>query len=183
MMRPICSRSRAPRPYPSLLRTAWKRACSSPARSSPWMRADINRHGGHAARWRRKNTRVCISGSCSQVGTERTGLSAFELSLKQQNLDIEKSRPETSAANSSDDGGIPEKCASETLQRPANLRKYRGDFCVPGMPQRDGTGPLGRQDSNLGMAESKSAALPLGYAPSRRVSVCSDARGRRARGP
>ena len=27
---------------------------------------------------------------------------------------------------------------------------------------------LGRQDSNLGMAESKSAALPLGYAPSAR---------------
>jgi hypothetical protein len=27
------------------------------------------------------------------------------------------------------------------------------------------TGWLGRQDSNLGMAESKSAALPLGYAP------------------
>jgi hypothetical protein len=26
---------------------------------------------------------------------------------------------------------------------------------------------LGRQDSNLGMAESKSAALPLGYAPLR----------------
>jgi hypothetical protein len=26
---------------------------------------------------------------------------------------------------------------------------------------------LGRQDSNLGMAESKSAALPLGYAPTR----------------
>ena len=26
---------------------------------------------------------------------------------------------------------------------------------------------LGRQDSNLGMAESKSAALPLGYAPMR----------------
>src|SRR5215475_10643981 len=26
---------------------------------------------------------------------------------------------------------------------------------------------LGRQDSNLGMAESKSAALPLGYAPRR----------------
>ncbi len=29
------------------------------------------------------------------------------------------------------------------------------------------TGWLGRQDSNLGMAESKSAALPLGYAPMR----------------
>src|SRR5262245_56225517 len=28
---------------------------------------------------------------------------------------------------------------------------------------------LGRQDSNLGMAESKSAALPLGYAPSART--------------
>ena len=27
---------------------------------------------------------------------------------------------------------------------------------------------LGRQDSNLGMAESKSAALPLGYAPTNR---------------
>src|ERR1700730_6588169 len=30
---------------------------------------------------------------------------------------------------------------------------------------RDGTGWLGRLDSNQGMAESKSAALPLGYAP------------------
>src|SRR5262245_5060490 len=32
-------------------------------------------------------------------------------------------------------------------------------------------GWLGRQDSNLGMAESKSAALPLGYAPSRATCV------------
>jgi hypothetical protein len=30
-----------------------------------------------------------------------------------------------------------------------------------------GTGWLGRRDSNLGMAESKSAPLPLGYAPKR----------------
>ncbi len=30
----------------------------------------------------------------------------------------------------------------------------------------DRTGWLGREDSNLRMAESKSAALPLGYAPS-----------------
>lgn len=30
---------------------------------------------------------------------------------------------------------------------------------------------LGRQDSNLGMAESKSAALPLGYAPKCRGSA------------
>ena len=31
----------------------------------------------------------------------------------------------------------------------------------------DRTGWLGRLDSNQGMAESKSAALPLGYAPIR----------------
>ena len=39
-------------------------------------------------------------------------------------------------------------------------------FCNPDIAHRDRTGWLGRQDSNLGMAESKSAALPLGYAPS-----------------
>jgi hypothetical protein len=32
-------------------------------------------------------------------------------------------------------------------------------------PEWTSFGWLGRQDSNLGMAESKSAALPLGYAP------------------
>jgi hypothetical protein len=32
---------------------------------------------------------------------------------------------------------------------------------------------LGREDSNLRMAESKSAALPLGYAPTRREAVSS----------
>src|SRR5712691_726370 len=35
---------------------------------------------------------------------------------------------------------------------------------------------LGRQDSNLGMAESKSAALPLGYAPTG-GSLAAAARG------
>ncbi len=35
---------------------------------------------------------------------------------------------------------------------------------------RDTTGWLGRLDSNQGMAESKSAALPLGYAPTARES-------------
>jgi hypothetical protein len=34
---------------------------------------------------------------------------------------------------------------------------------------------LGRQDSNLGMAESKSAALPLGYAPSGGASAAARA--------
>src|SRR5215471_4757794 len=34
---------------------------------------------------------------------------------------------------------------------------------------------LGRQDSNLGMAESKSAALPLGYAPTgKRLTIGAD---------
>jgi hypothetical protein len=37
---------------------------------------------------------------------------------------------------------------------------------------------LGRQDSNLGMAESKSAALPLGYAP-KVPSDCRPASGGR----
>jgi hypothetical protein len=36
---------------------------------------------------------------------------------------------------------------------------------------------LGRQDSNLGMAESKSAALPLGYAPSGRLACTAVACG------
>ena len=36
---------------------------------------------------------------------------------------------------------------------------------IVGKISRARTGWLGRQDSNLGMAESKSAALPLGYAP------------------
>src|SRR5882724_12097197 len=35
----------------------------------------------------------------------------------------------------------------------------------PETPRNGDSGWLGRQDSNLGMAESKSAALPLGYAP------------------
>ena len=35
---------------------------------------------------------------------------------------------------------------------------------------------LGRQDSNLGMAESKSAALPLGYAPKRARNILAQAR-------
>src|SRR5690242_9166714 len=41
------------------------------------------------------------------------------------------------------------------------------------------TGWLGRQDSNLGMAESKSAALPLGYAPrpGRKPAALSDWHG------
>src|SRR5437660_8026208 len=48
----------------------------------------------------------------------------------------------------------------------ANSRECPGYFCAPDVTSRDCTGWLGREDSNLRMAESKSAALPLGYAPS-----------------
>ena len=65
------------------------------------------------------------------------------------------------------------------LPRDANFQKYEGlstnalarirrPFRVFGrLKTGDRTGWLGRLDSNQGMAESKSAALPLGYAPTR----------------
>ena len=46
------------------------------------------------------------------------------------------------------------------MSRRANSRKCRVYFCRPDNAHRDGTGWLGRQDSNLGMAESKSLASP-----------------------
>jgi hypothetical protein len=63
-------------------------------------------------------------------------------------------------------------------------REHKG-LAIIGQPQADlpfpglYSGPrrhfswLGRQDSNLGMAESKSAALPLGYAPTMRLFLRS----------
>src|SRR5580658_8116011 len=46
------------------------------------------------------------------------------------------------------------------------------------MPERGHTGWLGRQDSNLGMVESKSTALPLGYAPKcRRIAAADGSNG------
>jgi hypothetical protein len=51
------------------------------------------------------------------------------------------------------------------LPIPAKLRELRRFFCGAQTGHRDGGGWLGRLDSNQGMAESKSAALPLGYAP------------------
>src|SRR5450755_775974 len=64
------------------------------------------------------------------------------------------------------------------------IREFRDCSLSPKAPQRrefsrqtrgrrrDRTGWLGRQDSNLGLAESKSAALPLGYAPTWRNLPC-----------
>jgi hypothetical protein len=50
----------------------------------------------------------------------------------------------------------PEIFAAETVSRRANSRKCRVYFCMPDKARRDATGWLGRQDSNPGMAESKS---------------------------
>src|SRR6267142_1795453 len=57
----------------------------------------------------------------------------------------------------------------ETRPLPANPRECRRFSNTWKSHRRDRTGWLGRLDSNQGMAESKSAALPLGYAPSRLV--------------
>src|SRR5262249_19062005 len=47
------------------------------------------------------------------------------------------------------------------------ISRCRGDFRDHAtISSGDRTGWLGREDSNLRVAESKSAALPLGYAPS-----------------
>src|SRR5262245_4507147 len=69
--------------------------------------------------------------------------------------------------NSLDTAQNRESIAAETRQRRANSRECRGYFFKLDTAHRDPTGWLGREDSNLRMAESKSAALPLGYAPSR----------------
>ena len=55
---------------------------------------------------------------------------------------------------------------AETLRPSSNKPANGGLLCsIEVKISRDWTWWLGRQDSNLGMAESKSAALPLGYAP------------------
>jgi hypothetical protein len=59
----------------------------------------------------------------------------------------------------------PYSRTAETRQGAAKRRKYRVFFGNTEMADRDRIGWLGREDSNLRMAESKSAALPLGYAP------------------
>jgi hypothetical protein len=60
-----------------------------------------------------------------------------------------------------------DNCTPETLgdcKKPATGASFR---LLGRIFSKSQTAWLGRQDSNLGMAESKSAALPLGYAPKR----------------
>ncbi len=66
----------------------------------------------------------------------------------------------------------------------SNLRARRGPrntglWTGSGEVSAFGNAWLGREDSNLRMAESKSAALPLGYAPTRREAI-SGLGGKRA---
>src|SRR3954463_641100 len=53
----------------------------------------------------------------------------------------------------------PENCASEIPQRLANSRECRAYFCEPDITCRDGTGWLGRQDSNLCIPDRGSPRL------------------------
>ncbi len=76
-----------------------------------------------------------------------------------------------------------ERCRSADVSRPAReVRSVAPPIRVT--PPGTGAAWLGREDSNLRMAESKSAALPLGYAPSF-ASSTGFARGGRTimRGP
>src|SRR5262245_28075497 len=82
------------------------------------------------------------------------------------NARIENSRPETRARISPIKPKAPENFVQETPRCLLNSRESRQYFWEPDIGDRDQTGWLGREVSNLRMAESKSAALPLGYAPS-----------------
>ena len=96
----------------------------------------------------------------------RISLSTFEPSLYQQNLDIKKYRPETGTEKKPHAvklGSIP---ATETHQSPHNLRELRRFLSGAQTPHRDGSGWLGRLDSNRQMSNSEmafemSAEFPL----------------------
>ena len=71
----------------------------------------------------------------------------------------------------------PRSILKPGMARSLQRRIARQRYCVPPPPMRRSRPRcllcnfwLGRLDSNQGMAESKSAALPLGYAPSRRLA-------------
>src|SRR6516162_2821605 len=81
--------------------------------------------------------------------------------------DIEKSLSRDSTGNLPPLARAAQNSLPETGPVAANLRKCRLFAECGKLFGRDSSGWLGRQDSNLGMAESKSAALPLGYAPVR----------------
>ena len=77
------------------------------------------------------------------------------------NTDIETSPPETGRRNWSFATVESGNCASETQPSGGKFRECRAYFCHANLAHRDLTGWLGRQDSNLGMAESKSTWFAL----------------------
>jgi hypothetical protein len=79
--------------------------------------------------------------------------------------DIENSCSRDSSRKTPPSVGSARFSSPKTRPLPANPRECRRFSHTWKSHRRDRTGWLGRQDSNLGMAESKSAALPLGYAP------------------
>src|SRR6266849_1593739 len=87
-------------------------------------------------------------------------------SLSRSDTDIENCRAETRGRKTPFLNKNSRNLQSETQPTCPKPREYRRFSDAGHVRDRDRSGWLGRQDSNLGMAESKSAALPLGYAPS-----------------
>ena len=96
------------------------------------------------------------------VSTRSKPVSAGNLAA---NTEIGKSRVETVGRNGA--FGCPEAVnfMLQTHEGGTNLRKFRTFSSIRKNPRRDYTVWLGRKESNLRMPESKSGALPLGYAP------------------
>src|SRR5262249_13337235 len=65
-----------------------------------------------------------------------------------------------------DDGRVRKIWGAETRSASVKPRESRGNFFGLDIADRDRTGWLGREDSNLRMAESKSAAFTPCYRPS-----------------
>ena len=99
------------------------------------------------------------TGTCEPVSAR------YEPSLDEWISDIENSRLETTRQKSLISAYLGRISRLRDWFSGANVLKCREHFRHPEVRYGDRTGWLGRQDSNLGMAESKSAALPLGYAP------------------
>ena len=95
-------------------------------------------------------------------------------------LDIENSQSETARSNWGQSIEMRNEIFAETNLRSPKRPILRRLFERMEMPEKGDTGWLGRQDSNLGMVESKSTALPLGYAPKcRRIAAAHRPNGRR----
>ena len=118
------------------------------------IQSDDSEAGAHSA-W---------TGSSRQL---RTGLRETQTSLGQahgQIPEIGNSRLETGLPI-----GLQETHSRRSpISASTKARGMRAYAPVMAKSPNSGTAWLGREDSNLRMAESKSAALPLGYAPIRR---------------